>query len=207
MQRPQSASPTPHRPGVERVPPPLARRTTPARWVQDSPLGPITVVVSEAGVQLLALGSADGDREGNSGSRIGGGSVAAAIDAYFAGDLGALDDIPADLAGVTPFRQRVLCALRRVPAGTVMTYGELAAAIGRPGAARAVGGAVGSNPVPLVVPCHRVVAAGGAVGGYSAGLARKVWLLDHEGAGRTVRAGRPAGGQPSALTSTPWRRR
>ena len=99
--------------------------------------------------------------------------------AYFAGDLRAFS-VPLRLAG-TDFQRRVWAALRAIPFGQVRTYGEIAAVIGRPGAARAVGMANARNPVAVIVPCHRVIAAGGRLGGYSAGLWRKRWLLRHEG--------------------------
>lgn len=84
-----------------------------------------------------------------------------------------------DAAG-TDFQQRVWAALRRIPPGATCSYGELAAAIGRPGAARAVGRAVGSNPVAVVVPCHRVLPSGGGPGGYRWGPQRKLDLLEWE---------------------------
>ena len=99
--------------------------------------------------------------------------------AYFAGDLRTFS-VPLRLAG-TDFQRRVWAALRAIPFGQVRSYGEVAAAIGRPGAARAVGMANARNPVAVIVPCHRVIAAGGRLGGYSAGLWRKRWLLRHEG--------------------------
>jgi methylated-DNA-[protein]-cysteine S-methyltransferase len=82
-----------------------------------------------------------------------------------------------------PFQRRVLRAALRIPYGTTATYGEIAAAIGNPRAARAVGRALGANPIPLVIPCHRVIASGGALGGYSAtgGVRVKRKLLDLEG--------------------------
>ncbi len=83
----------------------------------------------------------------------------------------------------SPFSVRVWDALLRVPWGQTVTYQELAEQLGEPAAARAVGGAVGRNPIPIVIPCHRVIAAGG-LGGYSGGLDRKRWLLEHEGWGR-----------------------
>jgi len=86
-----------------------------------------------------------------------------------------------DLSGLTPFRRRVLERLRAVPFGASTTYGALAAASGSPGAARAIGGAVGANPLAIIIPCHRVLAAGGALGGFSGGLAWKRRLLAHEG--------------------------
>lgn len=83
----------------------------------------------------------------------------------------------------SPFSVRVWEALLRVPWGQTVTYQELAQQLGEPAAARAVGGAVGRNPIPIVIPCHRVIAARG-LGGYSGGLSRKRWLLRHEGWGR-----------------------
>ena len=80
----------------------------------------------------------------------------------------------------TTFTARVLAALRRIPRGTTITYGELARRMGAPRAARAVGTACGANPLPLFIPCHRVVAAGGRLGGFSAGLAWKRFLLAKE---------------------------
>lgn len=98
----------------------------------------------------------------------------------------AFDDVPVDLSAVTSFQRRVLEALRAVPPGETVTYGQLAERVGRPGAARAVGGAVAANPVPVVVPCHRVVAADGGLGGYSGGRGAetKARLLRAEGVGR-----------------------
>lgn len=100
---------------------------------------------------------------------------------YFAGDLHAIDDLPVATNG-TPFQQEVWNALREVPAGTTESYGTIANRIGRPKACRAVGLANGSNPIALVVPCHRIVGAKDALTGYAGGLERKEWLLDHEGA-------------------------
>jgi methylated-DNA-[protein]-cysteine S-methyltransferase len=106
-------------------------------------------------------------------------SVVSALDAYFAGDLAALDRIKVATNG-TPFQRKVWQALRKIPAGTTISYGQLAAQIGRPSASRAVGAANGSNPVAIVVPCHRVIGANGTLTGYGGGLPRKRWLLDHE---------------------------
>ena len=103
------------------------------------------------------------------------------IEAYFAGELGALDKIPV-LARGTAFQQEVWTALRAIPAGTTLSYGALAKQIGRPAAVRAVGLANGSNPIGVVVPCHRVIGANGTLTGYGGGLNRKSWLLNHEGA-------------------------
>lgn len=99
--------------------------------------------------------------------------------AWFAGDLAALDAVAIDVAG-TLFQRQVWTALRGLPAGTTSSYGALARRLGRPAAARAVGAANGANPVAVVVPCHRLVGAGGGLTGYAGGLAAKRWLLDHE---------------------------
>lgn len=107
--------------------------------------------------------------------------------------------VPLDRSGQTPFRRRVLEALVAIPYGTVVTYGALAERIGRPGAARAVGGACGANPLPLVIPCHRVVAADG-LGGYGPGLALKRRLLALES---QATGGERAGRAEPALAGPP----
>lgn len=104
-----------------------------------------------------------------------------ALEAYFSNGTMEVDPEWLELAGLTDFRRAVLRKLAHVASGELVTYGELAAMVGRPGAARAVGGAVGCNPLPLFIPCHRVVAAGGRLGGFGGGLDRKSWLLEHEG--------------------------
>ena len=107
-------------------------------------------------------------------------SITGPLTAYFAGDHGALDAIVVATAG-TPFQRRVWAALRSIPAGRTMSYGALAASLGQPGASRAVGLANGSNPVAIVVPCHRVIGADASLTGFGGGLHRKRWLLEHEG--------------------------
>jgi methylated-DNA-[protein]-cysteine S-methyltransferase len=108
------------------------------------------------------------------------GGLTRAIDAYFAGDLTAIDRLPVEAAG-TPFQRGVWSALRTIACGTTISYAELARRIGRPSAVRAVGLANGSNPVSIVVPCHRVIGSNGTLTGYGGGLERKRWLLTHEG--------------------------
>ena len=98
---------------------------------------------------------------------------------YFNGEIHAIDDIPTATAGTT-FQREVCRALREIPAAQTISYGELARRIGRPRAVRAVGLANGSNPVGIVVPCHRVIGANGSLTGYGGGLHRKEWLLAHE---------------------------
>jgi methylated-DNA-[protein]-cysteine S-methyltransferase len=108
--------------------------------------------------------------------------VHAALEAYFAGDITAIDRVPTETRG-TPFQRAVWAALRRIPAGDTMSYGALAARIDRRSAVRAVGRANGANPIGIVVPCHRVIGADMSLTGYGGGLERKRWLLRHEGAG------------------------
>lgn len=91
-----------------------------------------------------------------------------------------IPDFPLDLRKGTEFQRNVWEALRRIPFGETRSYGDLATSLGRPGSARAVGRACGRNPLPLLVPCHRVVAAGGKLGGFSGGIHIKEALLDRE---------------------------
>ncbi len=114
---------------------------------------------------------------------------------YFAGDVGAIESIPVDPGG-TPLQSTIWALLRTIPAGRTWTYGELAAKAGVPGAARAAGGVVGANPIAIVIPCHRIVGKSGALTGFGGGLARKQWLLEHEGV--LLPMGRPAGSAPHA---------
>jgi methylated-DNA-[protein]-cysteine S-methyltransferase len=116
-------------------------------------------------------------------------AVGAALDATLAGGP-APGAITSSVRGGTPFQRRVWAELRAIPRGETRTYGELAARLGMPGAARAVGAAVARNPVSIVVPCHRVVGADGSLTGYAGGVERKRALLAIEGA----RPGRPWAG-------------
>ena len=104
------------------------------------------------------------------------------LDAYFAGSPDSFADVAVADLWNTPFQQAVVKALRKIPFGKTTTYADLATKAGRPGAARAVGQVMATNPVPIVVPCHRVLASGGKLGGFSAptGLTLKQWLLDLE---------------------------
>ena len=106
--------------------------------------------------------------------------VREALAGYFAGDLDRLTSIHCRFGG-TPFQQSVWTALPTVPAGTTMSYGALAAKLGVPKAVRAVGHANGTNPISVVIPCHRLIGANGSLTGYGGGLGRKRWLLEHEG--------------------------
>ena len=159
--------------------------------VVESPVGPLTVVEQDgalAGLYMadqrhLPAAEALGPREDDVLPEAGEQLVA-----YFAGELEHFD-VPLHTRG-TPFQRTVWAALREVPYGGTCTYAELAAAIGRPTAVRAVGAANGRNPVCIVVPCHRVVGSGGSLTGYAGGLERKQLLLDLE---RRRAALRPAG--------------
>jgi methylated-DNA-[protein]-cysteine S-methyltransferase len=106
--------------------------------------------------------------------------IRAALTGYFSGDLDRLNGIKWRVAG-TAFQRKVWTALRTIPAGTTMSYGALAAQLDMPKAVRALGHANGSNPISVVVPCHRVIGTDGSLTGYGGGLKRKQWLLEHEG--------------------------
>ena len=105
--------------------------------------------------------------------------ISSAVARYFAGELGALVGLPMALEG-TPFQLQVWHALATIPCGETRSYAELARAVGRPAAVRAVGMANGSNPLGLILPCHRVVGSDGSLTGYGGGVERKQWLLFHE---------------------------
>jgi methylated-DNA-[protein]-cysteine S-methyltransferase len=137
-----------------------------------SPLGDLTLTEDSGAIVSLWWG---GTAHGNGSALLA--EAARQLDAYFAGELAAFD-LPLRPAG-SPFEQRVWTAMRRIPYGKTQCYGELAAAIGS--AARAVGGACGRNPIPIVIPCHRVLAKTG-LGGYSGngGLKTKKTLLSIE---------------------------
>jgi methylated-DNA-[protein]-cysteine S-methyltransferase len=106
--------------------------------------------------------------------------IAAALRRYFKGDLACLGAIKWRVAG-TPFQRKVWTALPAIKAGTTMSYGALAVKLGAPRAMRAVGHANGSNPISVVLPCHRLIGANGSLVKYGGGLERKRWLLQHEG--------------------------
>ncbi|HEY4441054.1 MAG TPA: methylated-DNA--[protein]-cysteine S-methyltransferase [Candidatus Elarobacter sp.] len=155
----------------------------------DSPIGTLLVATDERAVRMLHFGDDAGsalralrrwygDVETTEGrERLG---VRERLAAYFGGDFTAFHDLPLATNG-TPFQEKVWKALRKIAPGTTRSYGELAVQIGAPGAARAVGLANGSNPIALIVPCHRVIGADRSLTGFGGGLPRKAWLLRHEG--------------------------
>ena len=126
--------------------------------------------------------------------------ISSKIRAYLGGELAAIDRITVETGG-TAFQQSVWRALRGIRAGRTMSYATLARTIGHRAAVRAVGAANGSNPISIVVPCHRLIGGDGALIGYGGGLWRKRWLLDHEGAAERL-AGR-AGDRPARATRPP----
>ena len=155
----------------------------------DSPIGLVQLVVD--GERLCALDYADYEQRMMKLLERRYGSVrlmssanpcgfSDRVRAYFAGDYHALDTIQVSTGG-TPFQQQVWSALRAIPVGTTVTYGQLAATLGVPTAYRAVGATNGLNPVAIVLPCHRVIGAHASLTGYAGGLERKQWLLQHEG--------------------------
>lgn len=153
----------------------------------DSPIGPLTTGERAGRVCLLHFGadaaSIDDTLErwypGEPRARRQVASTRDVLSRYFDGELTAIDTVPVELNG-TEFQKRVWQALRRIPAGSTLSYGELARRLGEPAAVRAVGAANGANPVALVVPCHRVIGSDGTLTGYGGGLERKRWLLVHE---------------------------
>lgn len=151
-----------------------------------SPIGDLRIVVDEAGrlvrLDLPESNPARGDTAPAPRHRAGDpcDHVARQLREYFAGDRRTFD---LDLAPTgTPFQQRAWRALRRIPFGRTRSYQQQAAAIGKPKAMRAVGGANGKNPIAIVVPCHRVIGKDGSLTGFGGGLSCKQWLLDHEAA-------------------------
>lgn len=175
-------------------------------WTQQTPFGPITISAGEEGVRSIRFDARNGKK-----SRVRRGAstdavparfrkIAACLDRYFDGDAQALDGIAIDLGELgSEFYVSVLTTLRELAGpGDTISYGELAAAVGHPGAARAVGSVMANNPIPIIIPCHRVLASDGTLGGYGGGLDMKRELLRLEGAdvptkrkGRQVRRREP----------------
>jgi methylated-DNA-[protein]-cysteine S-methyltransferase len=147
----------------------------------DSPLGALLAARDDIGITALYLPSgrhpvavaSNWTRDDDAFD-----DARAQLDEYFAGERTTFD-LPLHLVG-SPFQLRVWAALREIPYGETTSYGKTAAAIGAPTASRAVGLANGQNPIPIIVPCHRVVGADGSLTGYGGGLEAKRWLLSHE---------------------------
>lgn len=170
--------------------------TRPARLLLDrapSPIGELLIVTDEAGL-LRAVDFHDHEARLDRLLRTHYGplrpeagaaptAIRTAMAAYFEGRFDALNAIPWMTNG-TAFQQAVWTALTRIPAGQTITYSELARRAGRPAAVRAAGHANGGNPLSIVAPCHRVIGMDGSLTGYGGGVARKRWLLAHEGVRR-----------------------
>lgn len=147
----------------------------------DSPIGRLLLAADEHGLRYVGFPHADQDERIAADWRRDRRMLGPAIEqleAYFDGRLHDFDVLLA--AQGTPFRKAVWGALVRIPYGQTISYGELARRIGNPVASRAVGAANGANPLPIIVPCHRVIGSGGKLTGFSGGLPIKQWLLDHE---------------------------
>lgn len=144
-----------------------------------SPIGPIGIIGDGETITEVHLGAGD-DGTGDVSTRDAGvfRDAVAQVQAYFAGGLTRFD-LPLDARG-TPFQRAVWTALMTIPFGETRSYAQIAASIDAPNAARAVGMANARNPIAIVIPCHRVIGASGALTGYAAGVDRKRWLLDHE---------------------------
>ena len=146
--------------------------------VVDSPIGPLGLIASEAGLQSVLF---DGGRISSERSSPVLDEAARQLEAYFNGDLVTFD-LPLELHG-TEFNRRCWLALASIPYGQTVSYGEQARRLGLGNdAARAVGAANGRNPLPIVLPCHRVIGADGSLTGFGGGLHVKRFLLEHEGA-------------------------
>jgi len=163
---------------------------TPTRLLVDhlkTPLGKLAVLADERG-RLHGVGFTDGHArmertvadERHLRAKDPGG-LTSALTAYFEGELDAIAALPVVFAG-TDFQRSVWRALQTIPCGETRSYADIARRIGNPKAVRAVGLANGSNPIGIVVPCHRVIGANGTLTGYGGGIERKRWLLRHEGA-------------------------
>lgn len=149
----------------------------------DSPVGLLTIVASDAGLRAV-LWPVEKDGRVSFAEPVEAGdhpiidATICQLRQYQDGELQSFD-LPLDLVG-TDFQKSVWKALSSIPYGETMSYGELAAELGKPSASRAVGSATGRNPISIVVPCHRLVASSGKLTGFAGGLDAKRWLLDHE---------------------------
>jgi methylated-DNA-[protein]-cysteine S-methyltransferase len=165
----------------------------PAQAIMETPLGLALLYFSARGLEQLAFVQGKDLRQGVAMGatpatqalpegvlRQWHDQVSQALEDYFFGKPVAANALPLDLRG-TPFQLLVWQELQRIPWGATIAYQDLAGRIGKPRSARAVGQACGANPIPILIPCHRVIAADGSLGGYSSGLERKRWLLKHEG--------------------------
>lgn len=155
------------------------------QFIHASPVGPLAIVL--AGNSVCSIRFDDDALRGAPPADPLADRVRRDLDAYFAGKLRVFD-LPLDLSPLFPFARHVLLTLARIaPWGTTVTYGDLAKAVGRPQGAQAIGQVMGKNPLPILLPCHRVVAKMG-LGGFGGGLDKKLRLLAIEGGGASERA-------------------
>ena len=153
-----------------------ARMERRARCYMDSPLGLLCLEEGPAGITALRFACEETWQNERDGLYLKDAELQ--LREYFAGKRTAFD-LPLSPAG-TPFQRKVWAALLEIPYGEVRTYQQIAAAVGSPRACRAVGGANGANPIPILIPCHRVVPKGGGLGGYAYGADKKQYLLTLE---------------------------
>lgn len=146
--------------------------------VLDTPIGPLSVESDRSGVRRVRFGAVTEAHAGSDHDAVLDG-VAGELERYFAGALTEFT-VPLSDPGGSPFERAVWREMTLIPYGDTRTYGEVAAAVGDPGAARAVGVACNRNPIPVIVPCHRIVGAGGKLVGFGGGLPRKRHLLELE---------------------------
>lgn len=147
--------------------------------VLPTPIGPLTLEAGETGLRLVWFGERDATAEAPRGSHPVLDAAVVQLGEYFRAERRAFD-LPLDVSRGTAFQREAWLALAQIAYGETTTYGEQARRLGRPGAARAVGAVNGRNPLPIVLPCHRVIGAGGALTGFGGGLPTKRALLDHE---------------------------
>ena len=143
-----------------------------------TPIGDVGLAVDGIGLCAVRFGGADG-RTSRSGRDHRLTSVMDQLSAYFAG-VRTEFEVKVSVRSGTVFEHAVWAAIARIPYGEMRSYGDIAASVGDRMAARAVGAACNRNPLPIIVPCHRVVGADGTLGGFGGGLDRKIWLLQHE---------------------------
>ena len=151
-----------------------------AKALIDSPIGVVTVIANDVGVCRVSFGDLDNDVNGTSVADAIVTLAVLQLREYFDGQRTDFN-VPIDRSERLGFRGEVLTALEHVPFGATVTYGQLAVRAGRPKAARAVGTAMATNPIGIIVPCHRVLPIGGGIGQFGGGVPAKEWLLRREG--------------------------
>lgn len=158
----------------------------------QTPIGELIIITDDT-FRLLMVGFTDGhprvdallqsfrsDDRVPLVSMVDPGGISSALASYFVGEVSSIDALAVAATG-TEFEHSVWSELRKIPSGTTCSYSQIATKVNRPKASRAIGMANGKNPIAIVVPCHRVIGANGALTGYAGGVERKLWLLRHEG--------------------------